>query len=247
MSFENKSIDKNTPIPMYFQLKNIILDEIKDGHLQAGDMLPTEIELGNIFNLSRTTTRQAIIELVSEGYLYRIKGKGTFVAKPKLVQDFMRKIESYDAQMKRLNMTPKTDVIIKQTEQASKEVADSLNIKKGDKVVHLKRLRYANEEPIVVLDTYLIMECKSILDFDMRKRGMYDYLSNNLKTKISRIVRQFEAVAATSDVSEYLQIDKGHPVQLVTTVGFNIDGKAIEFSIANYRGDKNKFIVELQS
>jgi len=247
MAFGTRMIDKETPIPMYFQLKNIILNEMKSGNLAQGDVLPTELEFGQMFNLSRTTIRQAIVELVSEGYLYRVKGKGTFVAKPKLVQDFMRKIESYNEQMARLNLTPKTKVILNRRIKASKEIAENLNVRKGDEVVHLKRLRYANDEPIVVLDTYLIIECKNILNMDMEKKGLYDYLSLHQKTKISRVVRQFEAVGASKEQSNYLQIKTGHPVQLVTTVGFNADGKPVEFSIANYRGDKNKFVVELHS
>ena len=169
MSFKNKEIDRDTPIPMYFQLKNIILDEIKNGRLKPGDLLPTELELGESFNLSRTTVRQAVIELVGEGYLYRIKGKGTFVAKPKLVQDFMRTIESYSEQMKRLKLTPGTKILKNEIVRANEDVAGALGIKEGDEVVLLRRLRFANDEPIVVLDTYLTDDCVGIVQMGYGK------------------------------------------------------------------------------
>lgn len=245
MAFKNKEIDRDTPIPMYFQLKNIILDEIKNGRLKPGDLLPTELELGESFNLSRTTVRQAVIELVGEGYLYRIKGKGTFVAKPKLVQDFMRTIESYSEQMKRLKLTPGTKVLKNKIVHADEEIAGALGIKTGGEVVLLRRLRFANDEPIVVLDTYLINDCAGIVQMNMEKQGMYDYLSRSRETKIKRVVRHFEAVAATGEMAEHLQVDMGSPIQKVTTIGFNQDGKPIEYSIAEYRGDKNRFTVEL--
>ncbi|MDR2670807.1 MAG: GntR family transcriptional regulator, partial [Oscillospiraceae bacterium] len=82
--FRDKTLDKNTPIPLYFQLKQLILGMIEAGDLRPGDLLPTEQALGGIFSISRSTTRQALSELVLEGYLYRAKGKGTFVAQPKL-------------------------------------------------------------------------------------------------------------------------------------------------------------------
>ena len=84
--FSKESIDKNTPVPMYYQLKKIILDMIREGKLKPGDMIPTELELSDIFGISRTTTRQAIMELVMEGPLYRIKSKGTFVAEKRVIQ-----------------------------------------------------------------------------------------------------------------------------------------------------------------
>ena len=247
MSFQNHSIDKSTPIPMYFQLKNIVLDEIKSGNIKSGDILPTEIEFGEMFGLSRTTIRQAILELVTQGYLYRIKGKGTFVGKPKLMQDFMRKIESYDEQMKRLNMTPSTKVLKNQSVKASLEVSKALNIQEDDDVILLRRLRFADDVPVVILDTYLTFDCNDVLTKDMEQTGLYEYLSKKPSSGIRRVVRQFEAVGASADESKYLQIDEGHPIQLVTTTGYNATGKVIEYSIAKYRGDKNKFIVELES
>jgi len=245
MPFQNEYVDKNTPIPMYYQLKEIILKEIREKQLKPGDMLPTEEEFCKIFDLSRTTVRQAMIELVGDGHLYRIKGKGTYIAKPKILQDFMRKLESYSEQMKRLNMTPKTEVLDIKRISATEEVSEALNINEGDDVVLLKRLRYANDDPIVVLDTYLTVACADILNIDMKKTGLYEFMSRSRNTKVIKVIRQIEAVAATKQESEALQIHAGYPIQLTTTIGFNEDEEPVEYSIAKYRGDKNKFIVEL--
>ena len=89
-------IDKSVPIPLYFQLKELILAEIKEGRYKSGDLIPTEKEISDAFQISRTTVRQAITELVQEGRLYRVKSKGTFVAQPKITQEFIRKIESFN-------------------------------------------------------------------------------------------------------------------------------------------------------
>ena len=245
MSFSDDYIDKNTPIPLYYQLKTIILNKIQSGELKAGDMLPTEAEFNEIYNLSRTTVRQAIVELVSEGYLHRTKGKGTFVSEPKILQDFMRKLESYSDQMKRLNMTAKTKVLDIGMVKASEKVAKSLGVKEGSYVIKLERLRYANDEPIVILDTFLPDRCRDILDVDMEKTSLYDHLSKKGNTRIIRVIRQIEAVGATKRESELLETHTGYPIQLTTTTGYNELDEPIEYSIARYRGDKNKFIVEL--
>lgn len=245
MNLTRNWIDRNSPVPMYYQLKNIVLDEIKKGSLKPGDLLPSELELGEIYDLSRTTIRQAIIELVGEGYLYRVKGKGTFVAKPKLLQDFMRKIESYDEQIRRLGMTPSTKVLKNDTVEACEEVANALGVHVGSEVVLLRRLRYANDEPIVILDTFLTPNCIGVTKMDMEKHGLYSFLARSREMEIKRVIRNFEAVAATEEMSAYLQVDLGHPIQLVTTIGFNQKGIPVEYSIAEYRGDKNRFTVEL--
>ena len=83
---QDHTLDKNVPVPLYFQLKTLILDEIKNGSYKSGELIPTENEISEMFDISRTTVRQAITELVHDGQLYRIKSKGTFVANPKVTQ-----------------------------------------------------------------------------------------------------------------------------------------------------------------
>ncbi len=89
MLTKESKIDKSIPIPLYFQLKTLIMDEIKNGTYKVGNPIPTEKELSETFQISRTTVQQAITELVQEGWLYRIKSKGTFVSQPKISQDFI--------------------------------------------------------------------------------------------------------------------------------------------------------------
>ena len=88
-----KKLDKTTPVPLYFQLKELIMAEIKNGTYPKDSAIPTEKELSDMFDISRTTVRQAIAEMVQEGWLYRVKSKGTFVSQPKINQDFIQKLE----------------------------------------------------------------------------------------------------------------------------------------------------------
>lgn len=103
---EDKRLDKDVPIPLYFQLEKLILEEIDNGNYPVGSMIPTEMELSQMFGISRTTVRQAISDLVREEHLYRIKSKGTFVAHPKLVQGFIQSIQSFDDDVRSTGRTP---------------------------------------------------------------------------------------------------------------------------------------------
>ena len=95
MFLENKQLDKTVPVPLYFQLKALILEEIRSGKYETDSLIPTEKELSEQFDISRTTVRQAVTELVQEGWLYRVKSKGTFIAPKKMTQDFLQKLETF--------------------------------------------------------------------------------------------------------------------------------------------------------
>lgn len=243
--FTHISIDKNTPVPMYYQLKKIILDMIKEGSLKPGDMLPTELELSEVLGISRTTTRQAMTELVMEGQLYRIKSKGTFVAEKKVVQDFTNVIRASHNLLQAQNVKTTTKVLMLKVEKANDLISKMLQINEGDDVIHLCRLRFVNDEPNVLADAYLPMICKEMLNMDMNKTGLYEFLDMNERTMADKAVRELEAISADDKEAEMLEIKEGDPIQLTTSVTYAKSGQPIEFSIAKFRGDRNVFRCEV--
>ena len=235
-------IDKLTTIPLYYQLKEAILGNIKNGKYEEGTKIPNEQDFCDELDLSRTTVRQAITELVYEGWLYRVKSKGTFVTKPKLNQDFVMKIEKFNDQMERLGKKPRTEVLALEVLHADLLTAQSLGIEEKDKVIYLKRLRYADEEPIVIIETYLPYDkCAYILGHDFIKESLYNVLSISRDTKVCKVQRTIEAVSATSEDAELMEMKKGSPVHMFHTIGFNCKEEAIEYSIARYKGTRNRF------
>ena len=240
-------IDKSVPIPLYFQLKELILAEIKEGRYKSGDLIPTEKEISDAFQISRTTVRQAITELVQEGRLYRVKSKGTFVAQPKITQEFIRKIESFNDQMYRSGMTPSTEVLelktLKGTE-AEDSVLKALELRESDSVIFLYRKRMADGEPIVTTKTYLpYKECDFLLSHDLVKEQLYSILSQKDETRIFRIERTVEAIEAKAEDVKLLDMKRGKPMQYFVSIGYNAFGKPIEYTLSRYRGDRNKFEV----
>ncbi len=240
----NGQLNKLVPIPLYFQLKELIMREIKSGNYKNGSMIPTEKELSEMFQISRTTVRQAIAELVQEGWVYRVKSKGTFVSKPKINQDFIQAIKSFSDQIISSGRVPRTEVLDFKVVTPSEEVVSALNLKPKQKAIYIHRLRYADDEPMVAVKTYLPYEsCAFVLSHDLVNESLYSILSSNERVKIYKIRRLVEAVDATAYDMKYLNLKRGKAVQLFTSIGYNVFGDIIEYSLARYRGDRNSFEV----
>ena len=243
---EQNKLDKSVPIPLYYQLKTLLLEEIKSNAYPVDSMIPTEKEISEMFEISRTTVRQAITELVREGWLYRVKSKGTFVAQRKIQQDFIRRLESFNEQIERTGRRPGTELLALEVVEMPERAAEAFGAASGEKVVYLHRKRSADDEPIVTVETYLpYPKCAFLMQHNMAKESMYNVLAEREETRICRVSRILEAVAANAQDARLLNIRTGKPVHLFHTVGYNQYDQPIEFSIARYRGDRNRFEVDL--
>lgn len=243
---EQHKLDKSVPIPLYYQLKTLLLEEIKSNAYPVDSIIPTEKEISEMFEISRTTVRQAITELVREGWLYRVKSKGTFVAQRKIKQDFIRRLESFNEQIERTGRRPGTELLALEVVEMPERAAEAFGVAPGEKVVYLHRKRSADDEPIVTVETYLpYPKCAFLMQHNMAKESMYNVLAEREETRICRVSRILEAVAANAQDARLLNIRTGKPVHLFHTVGYNQYDEPIEFSIARYRGDRNRFEVDL--
>ncbi|WP_260472080.1 GntR family transcriptional regulator [Bacillus canaveralius] len=237
-------LDKSVPIPLYFQLKELILSEIKEGNYKIGSLIPTENELSDMFGISRTTVRQAITELVQEGWLYRVKSKGTFVAKPKIEQSFIQALGSFNDQIAELGRTPSTELLDFEVIDAPDKVAKELKLGPKEKVIYIHRKRFADEDPIVMVKTYLpYNKCRFVLNHDLAKESLYPVLASHDETQIYKIHRYIEAVEADEYDVENLNISSDKAIQQFLSIGYNLYDEPIEYSLARYRGDRNRFEV----
>lgn len=240
-------LDKNIPIPLYYQLKKQVLNLIESGDLKTGDILPPENELCDLLQISRPTIRQAYGELVAEGYLVRFKGKGTFVAKPKIEDQFLSKLESFEQEMVSKGMKPRTEVLELRKLSGKTDALERLELKLNATVIHLSRLRFADNYPMVFVDTYIPYEpYEGLLDVDFQKNSLYAVLESLYHVRVNRVYREIEAVNAQRHEAELLQIAPNKAIHLVKTVAYAGESpKPVEFSVARYRGDRSKFSVEV--
>lgn len=243
---QDRTLDKTVPIPLYFQLKRIISEEIENGNYPPESMIPTEKELSQLFDISRTTVRQAITELVQEERLYRIKSKGTFVCRPKIRQEFMTTLIPFDEDMIRAGKVPSTEVLALEIVQPPQEVAQQLELPADGKTIYLYRKRCADGIPVVRVETYLPYDrCAFVMQHNFDRESLYQVLSLHDDTRITNITRICEARAANMEDANVLDTKRGKPIQYFLSKGYNRKGTPIEYSVARYRGDQNSFEVHV--
>lgn len=242
----DKTINRDIPLPYYFQLKELLREEIESGRWQPDQKIPSETELCEQFKLSRTVVRHALNELVNEGLLYRQRGKGTFVAKPKIGESLVQNLTGFYQDMVARGLTPATQVLEQSLVLASKKVAEKLNLAPDSQVIKIERRRFVNDEPILLVTTYIPYEaCPELLNEDLTQQSLYALLEEKYGLEIARGHRTLEAVAANEYEARLLNIEENAPLILLHSVSYLRDGRPIEYYHAVHRGDRSRFEVEL--
>jgi GntR family transcriptional regulator len=148
-------INRNSKLPLYHQLYEILRSNITRGEWQPGDVIPPESELIDRYQVSRTTVRQVLDMLVNEGLIYRQRGRGTFVAHPTVEQALVR-IISFTEDMRQRGFKPGTKVLSSGLVPAPRDIAEKLGVEPGEELARLERLRLADDEPMSIEDSYLV-------------------------------------------------------------------------------------------
>lgn len=233
------------PSPKYLEIQNLLLQRIKNGDYQEGQLIPKEVDLAEQLNVSRPTVRHAIRNLVQGGYLERRKKRGTIVTQTKIKQQFTHVIESYNTEIQNNGLVAKIQVLNFSTEKASDEVAEALTIKPNTEVYKLVRLRSADNKPVVFVVTYLpIAQLPDLQKIDFTHHSLYSELAK-AGLEITHVSRKIEVHPATEEEAQLLETDIKAPIFYFHTIGFTKDHRALEYSIASYRGDLNYFMVEI--
>ena len=241
-------LHKDIPVPLYYQLKLQLLADIKEGRLRVGDMLPPECELCKKLGVSRPTVRQAMSELVSEGHLTRCKGKGTFVAAPAVRPvdaRFFQGLQSFNEEMLQKGLAPSTRVMNLEMVSNRSDIAEALRLKNDNRLIYLNRLRSANGQPLVVVETWLpYAPFRALMEENFEEKSLYALMEQKFGVCVDRATRQFEAASVSPEDAKLLGMDAGRAVCRVHTLAYSREAP-VEYSVARYRGDRNVFTVEL--
>jgi len=240
------AIDFNSHIPFYGQLMEIIQGKITDKIWKPGSQIPSEMDLCEIYKVSRTVVRQALKELEIAGVIVKRKGVGSFVAKKKISEGLIQKLTGFYQDMVERGLTPVTKVLHQRVIPCPDSVAEYLEVKPGEEVIDIKRLRFINNEPIQLVTTYIPLHiCPSLAEVDLTNRSLYEYMEKTCAIKLSRGKRFLESVLATKEEAELLGIKKGAPLLMLDSISYNAAGLVIEYYPALHRGDRSRFEVEL--
>ena len=231
--------------PLYLKLSDMLAEQIMDGTLPEGTLLPSERELCQIHDISRTTVRQALQDLSQKGYIRAIHGKGTMVVRPQIRQE-LRSIYSFDEDMRRLGKNPETHIVDFVKIEPTGTVASMLQLPAGESVYRIMRLRIANNEPMLLETNYL--SCSRFPDFSrdlLENQSLYRVLNSRYGLNIDVAEETFEPVLLRPMESQMLHTGQGALGMLVERISYE-GGRVVESSKSVAPASKFKHHVVLR-
>ncbi|RFU40091.1 GntR family transcriptional regulator [Actinomadura logoneensis] len=230
------TIDPNSPVPKYFQLRAILLDMIESAELPVDASIPSERELCARYGLSRMTVRQGVDQLVSEGRLYRVPGKGTFVARPKI--EMPLRLISFTEDMLARGMRPGAIDLDRRTVPADARLARVFEVELGTPIHIVERLRTADGEPMAVERAHILASlAPDLLDRRLADRSLYGVLEAVYGLVFDAGDQTIDAGLADANDARHLQIPRGSAV-LVLRARALANGICAELGVSTYRADR---------
>lgn len=240
------AIYRNSPVPLYHQLKEIMREKIRSGEWQPGQLIPSERELCLTYRLSRMTARHAITELVNEGACYAEQGRGTFVSQRKITQQLLR-LTGFTEDIRARGQLPSTQVLSARMGPADERTAERLQVQPGDPVFCLERLRLADGEPLAIERSHIAFAgCDRLVGEDLEHNSLYRLLESQYGVPLLEAEQELEAGLAGPVDAMLLRIALGSAVLYTRRTTFTDRNQPIEYASAVYRGDKYTFFTHLK-
>jgi len=232
-----RKLKKGSPIPLYIQLKEHILARVERGELKPGQRLPSERELCDQFAVSRITVRQALAELMRDGLLQSVPGKGTFVARKR--EDEFHPLASFSQQVRTQSQSPSSHVLNRSAIRASERLARQLQVPIHSKVALIERLRLADGEARALQTAYIPLElCPDLLKHDFEKESLYQVLQTVYGLTPVRADHWFEARLADPNEERLLHLAHLSAVLVMRQTSYLQDGRPIEYTRSIYRANE---------
>ena len=241
------TLERTNPLPLYYQLKEVLKQQIRSGHLAPHTAIPSEPELVANYHVSRATVRQALSELVHEGLLYRQHGKGTFVCEPR-VQQTQSELTSLTEEIQRRGKRPGGLLLVSELIRGSEAVRKQLSLIDTEQAIRFERLRTADDIPIAYEVDYLpypraasiYQRAKELSDGSlynlMNSEGLNPYI----------VEQKIRVGTATVREAELLRIPPGEAGLHFTSTAFDLTGSPIEYSETFFPGTQYDFHVTLR-
>ncbi|MBI1277468.1 MAG: UTRA domain-containing protein [Anaerolineaceae bacterium] len=235
-------IDQNSPIPLYYQIQQNIIELIEANVIRAGDPLPSERELSDLYAVNRMTLRQAMNELCSQGILRRVRGVGTFVTEKNMGTPFVPAVTGFSERFRNSGYKPTSRVITLEVIQASPLVAQRLQLDENDQVISLVRLRFLDDEPLMLEKSFLSYNAyPDLIEQDFSVQSLYDVLAQHYGVHILETEQTLEPTLLKTEESKLFELKAGLPAMLVSITAYTTDHQPIEFSKSVVRGDRCRY------
>lgn len=241
------AIDRASPIPLYYQLYRLLLGKITRGEWKPGEIISTEMELSERYAVSRITTRQALQLLVTDGYLYRQQGRGTFVTTPKIqhgpegafgLTGYLR-AHGYRAGWRLLSM---------ERVMPPQRVKEDLQTADEETVMEIRRIRLADDVVIGLHRAFVPYPLADQIKPEYLTQGesTLHYMEECMNLPLKESNRTIGAIPANEEEATALEVDVGSPLLLVRRTTIGVDGRPVEYLRAVYRGDRFEYHLRLE-
>jgi GntR family transcriptional regulator len=239
------SITADPHVPLYAQIKEILRERILNGTYKVHQQLPSESEISALFSVSRITVRQALSDLQSEGLIFKIPGKGTFVAKPKAFQQ-LTQLEGFAEAMSSMGYEIYNKVLDHKLIPATPVVAQKLGLAIDQSVTEIRRVRYLNREPVSLEITYLPEEIgERLRKADLATRDIFLVMENDYGIPLGHADLRIDATLADLHLANHLNIQEGAALLRLERLTHTADGQPLDFEYLYFRGDAFQYRLQI--
>ena len=242
------SVDRSSPMPLYAQLENALMERIRVQGLKPGDRLPTEAEIEEEYAVSRATIRMSLTRMVADGHVERVQGLGSFVARPRPMHQSL--LNSFTENMKAQGFRPQRRLLSSEVVQPDDEARAALRLQAGD-CQYVERLLLADGRPIALARTWLPVDSLAgRLDLftaeTLVSSSLYELLQGpDVGMVLDRGVETVRASSADDIEAAVLECDVGSPTLVVRRTSFTPKGRPVEWSVMTFAADRYEYHVDL--
>jgi GntR family transcriptional regulator len=238
-------IDKNSPIPYYIQVEELLLDRIKRNEFSDGK-LPSENELARTYEITVTTVRKVLAELQRKNKIYKVKGLGSFIQKPKLELDIAKYL-SFGRIIREKGLREQIEVIERQVIPFDTSIVEGFEVKNPSKrIINIDRIRYIEDEPLALERLFFNDDLCGSMYAKAADGLIYDYLVKELGINFAHIDEYLEPICLKTEEAKLLAVKAHSPALRITKVSYNHKDVWLEYSRTTIRGDKCRYHVSLK-
>ena len=238
-----RSLDPDSPLPLYHQLKRLFIEAITSGEFQPGDTAPSEHTIERVFRTSRSTIRRAMAELEHEGYIRRQRGRPTVICAHSVYHGTTA-VAGFSDDMRSQGFKPWSEVLGVSIICADAQLAEKLKIDEDDEVIVARRLRLADNRRICVEIPHLpLAKVGPISPQDLEgEKSLYQYLRERLGLYPQSVEEVVEVVQADDETASLLQIPANSPLVRLQRTVYTDTGECIEYAVSLWRTDRFRFM-----
>jgi GntR family transcriptional regulator len=235
----------SSTVPLYTQIKEALRAKIVDGTYVPHQKLPSESEMISAFGVSRITVRQAMNDLQKEGLLFKVHGKGAFVARPKVSQELMH-LQGFAEAMTRLGHEAFSEVFGLATIKGGPIACAKLGLPDGEPVTEIRRVRYLNREPVSIDYSWLPREVGSRLSRqNLNDKDLFSLLENELGQPLHSADVEIDATSANAEIAARLGIARNSPILRIERLTFAAPNRPLVFEYLHYPAETFKYKLKI--